>query len=183
MNKASTPFNALAVAVILGAIALTGCSRDKQPDTTSRDASGITFTDKNVTLHVAGHPDATITAEGDLLIDGKPIQLDASQHQQVLAYRAQLNDIAQQGIEVGKQGAALGVQAAGDALKSVFNGDTDKIGDKIEAQADKIKEQALKICDHLDKLRAAQDALAAQVPAFKPYASLDTDSAADCRKN
>ncbi len=88
-----------------------------------------------------------------------------------------------QGLEVGKQGAALGVKAAGDALAGVISGNTDHVGEHIEAQAEKLKQEALKICAQVATLRQAQDTLAQQLPAFRPYASLDASDIGDCDKS
>ncbi|WP_434211982.1 DUF2884 family protein [[Pseudomonas] boreopolis] len=168
--------------LVLTVALATACNQSETARVQSKDGGhSILFRDGSLVLDADGLPSATITASGDLLIDGKAVTLTDAQRQLALDYRSQLGAIAQQGVEIGKQGGLLGVQAAGDALKGVLSGDTNKIGEKVEAQADRIKEQALKICDHLDRLKAAQDALAVQVPAFKPYAHLDTDSATDCR--
>ncbi|HBK46496.1 MAG TPA: DUF2884 domain-containing protein [Xanthomonadaceae bacterium] len=166
------------LAVVLAA---TGCNRSEPSRADADGGHGVSFVDGKIVLKSEGLPSATITEQGELLIGGKPVQLTDAQRRLTLEYRTQLQAITRQGIEVGKQGAALGVQAAGEALKGVFSGNTDKIGEKVEAEAEKIKQQALKICDHLDSLKQAQDALAGQVPAFRPYAALDAHSVSDCR--
>ena len=54
---------------------------------------------------------------------------------------------------------------------------------KVEAQANEVRRQAMKICDNLADVRAAQDALAAQLDAFKPYAVVSARETADCAKD
>lgn len=174
----------LAIPLLLaGALMLGACGRDT-PDVAHDDGGhgrGFAFIDGNLVLKADGHPSATITKDGGLLIDGKPVQLSPAQHERVQAYRAQIAQVADQGIAVGKQGAALGIAAASEALKGVLSGDTDKIGQHVETQAKQIKIEALKICDRLEGLRGAQDALVREVPAFAPYATLDAHSVAHCR--
>lgn len=130
----------------------------------------------------ANLPKAELTPQGDLLIGGKAVPLTPEQKALSLAYRQQLMAIAQQGLEVGKQGARLGVRAASEALSGVLNGDADKVGAQVEAQAEQIKQEALKICDSLGTAKTAQDAFAAAVPQFKPYATLGQTDIDDCRK-
>ncbi|KFA25521.1 hypothetical protein KWS_0119910, partial [Xanthomonas vasicola pv. musacearum NCPPB 4384] len=62
------------------------------------------------------------------------------------------------------------------------SGNSDQIGDKIQAQADTFKNSAMQICDQLASLRTAQDAAAQLVPAFAPYSSLTQHDIDDCRK-
>ena len=41
----------------------------------------------------------------------------------------------------------------------------------------------LRICRQLPQLRASQQALAASVPEFRPYATLDDDDVVDCERD
>ena len=49
------------------------------------------------------------------------------------------------------------------------------------AEAEQLKARAAKICDQLPALLATQQQLAAAVPAFKPYATMDQGSIDKCR--
>lgn len=139
----------------------------------------ISISDNDSTL-----PKAEITPRGDLLIAGKPVAVDAAQRAELLAYRGQIIDIARQGIAIGKQGAALGVHAAGTAIAAVFSGASkEQVRARVEAQASGIRKAAAKICDQLPALRSSQQRLAADVPAFKPYATLTQKKVDECRKD
>lgn len=125
---------------------------------------------------------ATITPNGDLIIDGKALPLTGAQRSDVLAYRARLIDVAQRGIEVGRQGAALGIHAASDALSMVFAGQSgDQIKGRVDAQAATVRQAASQLCARLPALRASQQKLAAAVPAFRPYATMNPKDIEDCR--
>lgn len=129
-------------------------------------------------------PNAEITPQGDLLIAGKPTPVDAAQRAELLAYRGQIIGIARQGIAIGKQGATLGANAASEAIAAVFSGESkDQVRARVEAQASGIRQAAAKICDALPALRSSQQRLAADVPAFKPYANLTSAKIDDCRHN
>ena len=139
--------------------------------------------DGSLTLQADGQPPARISATGDLTIDGKAVALTPAQRQLAVAYYGELHGITLAGIEVGKQGAKLAGKAVGEAISGVLNGNTEDMDAKIEAEAKKIEVEAKKICNHLGGLRTAQDALAAQVPQFRPYANIDQKDIDDCGKD
>lgn len=124
--------------------------------------------------------DAEITPEGDLLIDGKRIEVDAEERALLLAYRQQVSEVALAGARIGLQGAALAKTAMGEAFRGVLSGNTDDIEAKIEAEADKIRLQAGELCARLDPLLETQDALAASIPELAPYATMDEGDIDEC---
>lgn len=136
---------------------------------------------QSYTLKASGAPSATVDADGELRIDGKAVALTPHQRALVRAYHAEIGGIASDGIEIGKQGLALAGKAVTEAFKGILDGNPQTIGPNIEAEGERIKAQALKICDRLAVLRSAQDALAASVPEFAPYAELDAEDIDECR--
>lgn len=135
---------------------------------------------ENIDLTATGQPNAEITPAGDLLIDGKAVELNAEQRALMLEYRGHLAKVANAGIGVGIEGADLAGKAMSEAIKGVFTGETDRIDKKIEAEAEGIKQSAKKLCDLLPAMKVAQDKLAAALPAFKPYATMDDGDVKDC---
>jgi hypothetical protein len=129
----------------------------------------------------SGEPKAEISPQGDFIVGGKPVAVDEAQRKLLLAHRANLVAVAQAGIAVGMQGADLGLEAATGALKSVFNGDSEEFSKEMEARGKQIEADAMKICDALPPLLASQQALAAALPAFQPYATMDQTDIDDCR--
>lgn len=126
-------------------------------------------------------PRAEITPKGDLLIEGKAVAVDARQRELLLAYRARIIEVAKAGMAIGVRGANLGVQAAQGALKAAFSGSTDEFGKQMEAEGKQIEREAQQtICARLPELRQAQDALAAALPEFVPYATLDQNDVEKC---
>ncbi|WP_372014280.1 YggN family protein [Pseudoxanthomonas sp. 10H] len=131
----------------------------------------------------SANPRAEISPAGDLLVDGRPVAIDEAQRKLLLAHRANLVAIAQAGIAVGMQGADLGIEAATGALKSVFAGDTGEFEKRMEARGKEIEVEAQKICARLPALLESQQALAAALPAFGPYATMDQSDIEDCGKD
>lgn len=137
----------------------------------------------NLGISKDGGPKVEISPTGDLLIDDVAVPLDANQRALVLQYRGQMMEVIKAGIDVGVQGANLGAQAAGEAIKGIFSGDTGKIEARVNAEAEKIKQSAAKICDLLPGLMTTQQQMAAAIPQFKPYATMDQSDIDDCRNN
>lgn len=135
----------------------------------------------NIDISDAQNNKAEITPEGDFLINGKAVTIDAQQRALLLDYRKHVETLAGAGMDIGVAGAQLGVKAAGEALKGVFSGNTNDIQSKVDAEADKIREQAQTLCKLLPEMMAKQQALAAVLPAFKPYATMDQSDIDDCR--
>ena len=125
-------------------------------------------------------PKAEITPQGDLLINGKAVTIDAQQRALLLDYRKQVEKLAGAGMDIGVAGASLGVKAAGEALRGVFSGDTQGIEERVNAEAAKIEASAKQLCELLPTMMAKQQALAAALPAFKPYATMDQSDVDDC---
>lgn len=127
-----------------------------------------------------GRPKAEITPQGDLLIDGRKIEANAQQHALLLQYRKQIEAVAGAGMDIGVQGAELGVKAATEAIKGIFSGNPDDVEQRVEAEAEQIKQSARKLCDQLPAMLETQTALAAAMPEFRPYATMDQGDIDDC---
>ena len=125
-------------------------------------------------------PKAEITPQGDLLIEGKKVAVDAAQRALLLEYRRQIAAVAEAGIRVGAQGVDLAGKAVSEAIKGVFSGNTDQVEQRVEAEAQRIEVSAKQLCDLLPAMLATQQQLAASLPEFKPYANMDQDDVEGC---
>ncbi|MES2858671.1 MAG: hypothetical protein V4704_05775 [Pseudomonadota bacterium] len=133
----------------------------------------------------ANLPKAEITPQGDLLIEAKPVAIDAVQRQQLLAYREQIIGIAGAGMAIGAQGADLAGKAVTGVVGAIFSGDAGgkAFEQKMDAEGKKIEAEALKLCAMLPPLLASQEQLSASLPAFKPYASMTQSDIDECGQN
>jgi hypothetical protein len=142
---------------------------------------GITLLNKEVTLHVQSTPDAVINAAGDLSIDQHPATVSAAQRALLQDYYRNVLAVNEHGIATGKAGAAIAGQAIKSVVKGIASGDTDSIDKDIDAKSQKVTQEALKICQDLANIKTAQDSLAVQLAAFKPYAGIiHADNIPDC---
>jgi len=139
---------------------------------------------QNITLRSddGGTHKAEITPTGELIIDGKPVPLNAAQRAALLDYRAQTLVIARAGMDVGMQGAKLATKAVTEAIGGIFSGKPDEIEKRVQAQADGIRQAAGALCDKLPALQAAQQRVASLVPEFAPFATSESTDTSDCKR-
>lgn len=134
---------------------------------------------RDTTQHL---PEAEITPAGELLIEGKQVATTPEQKALVLAYRGELLGVVGDSMAIGMEGARVGIDAAASALKGMLAGQSgDEIGKQAGEQAEaKIKPMVAQLCTRMPGLLSAQQALAAALPEFKPYANLDQSDVDDC---
>ena len=127
-------------------------------------------------------PRAEITPRGDFLVDGKAVALDAGQRSELLAYRGQVIELAKAGIELGERSAELVLESVDRGLfrliLAAMTGSLERDLEKtIKAT---IEPGVLQICRGLPALFDSQQRLAASMPQFRPYATLEADDVEDC---
>lgn len=137
---------------------------------------------KNLPIRTEGDlPEAALTPEGVLLVDGVAVAMDDAQRQVALAYREAVIRVAQDGARVGLMGAEVGKDAAAAAIAGVFSGASEAdIEAKVRESAKGIEKAAKALCETLPALLAQQQALAEAVPAFAPYADMTQDDVDEC---
>jgi hypothetical protein len=87
-------------------------------------------------------------------------------------------------MDIGTQGADLGINAAKQAMWGALSGKSDKdIEAAIKPQTDKIEAAAAKLCLRLPDLLSTQQKLAAAMPEFRPYATMQQKDVDDCGKD
>lgn len=133
----------------------------------------------------ANLPKGEITPAGDLLIDGKPVAIDAGQRRQLLDYRREVIDVARAGITAGEKAALVALEATDVSMfQLIVGGLTGSLERRVEAVVQQeLKPAVLQICRRLPQLHASQQALAAGLPAFRPYATLEGDAVAHCERD
>lgn len=130
-------------------------------------------------------PRAEITPDGELVIAGETIPATPGQRELLLDYRGHLIGLAQAGMEVGIQGADIAGSALGGIGEALFGGEQGRKAyeARIRAEAERVKQEALKLCTLLPPMLHSQQALAASLPAFAPYATMRQEDVDDCASN
>lgn len=137
----------------------------------------------NISISAESHdlPKAEISPQGNLLIDGRQVDTTPAQRVLLLGYRSHVVGVAESGMDIGLQGADLAAKAMGEAFKGMFTGKSEaEIEKSIESEADGIKVAAVQLCDRLPAMLASQRQLAAALPEFAPYATMDESDIDDC---
>jgi hypothetical protein len=167
---------------------LAACGSDSDSYSITHDSGvhlsngSIRAKDGQITLRTSDTPDATITAQGDLTINQQTVAVDPAIRDLLKSYYQNATAVRTDGIATGKAGAEVGKQAVESVKQGLASGHPDQIGQQIEAKAQVVKEAALKICQDLGGIQSAQDQLAAQLPAFKPYGHIvSINDVSDCR--
>jgi hypothetical protein len=177
----------------LVAATLSGCGRSEPKSTAAGDDSGDTtfspvvsigslgISRNAVTIRPQGEPEARVRSGGRLEIDGREVEVTEAQRAELEAYHAAAMQLREHGKQTGIAGAKVGVAAVGAVISGLAKGDPDSIGPKVAAEAERVKQAARKLCEDIGLMRQAQDALAADLAAFRPYATIDAQQEADCR--
>ena len=170
--------------LIVGLLAGCGNASVSEFGSTVIANGAITVKHDKVTLRVAAAPTAIIQADGTLQVDSKSVSTDAAQRELLKQYYLAASSVREHGIETGKAGVAFAEESVKNALASALGGDEGKNNERAAAAPNKVVQAAMKICQDLANIRTAQDSLAAQLPAFKPYAGIigPTESGR-CHKN
>jgi hypothetical protein len=125
---------------------------------------------------------AQLTPQGDLLIEGKAVDVTPAQRALLLDYRRQIIAVAETGMAIGVKGADLAGKAVADTFAGLMHGNVDAASRQIEAEGKRLETDARQICAQLPGMMRTQQQLAASLPAFKPYATLDQSDIDGCMK-
>jgi hypothetical protein len=140
----------------------------------------ITLYGNTVALRVMGASKATIDADGTFAVDGKTVATTPAERSLLVQYNQSVRSVHATGLAMGEAGIRMTTKAIAASASSA-RGNADKAA---EAGTDKMKELGLDICKAQASIKAAQDQLATQLAAFKPYASIvEASDIADCESD
>jgi hypothetical protein len=133
--------------------------------------------------HGTGGSKAQLTPQGDLLIEGTAVPVTPAQRALLLEYRHEIIGVAETGMNIGVKGADLAGTAVLETFAGLMHGNPDEAGKHIDAEGKRLEADAMQICKQLPAMLATQQQLAASLPAFKPYATMDQSDVDDCMKD
>lgn len=168
MNAIVRPLLAAALACALATCRI--------PDTTM-EGGAIKLYGDMVTLHVNGAPEAEIASNGDLAIDGKAVASTPAERGLLAQYNHSVRSVHETCLAMGK----AGIETAAEAIAAKDSSTPEKADDAANVGASKLQDLNRDICKATAAIKIAQDQLAAQLAAFKPYASIvGASDASDC---
>ena len=162
------------------ALLLAGCTSEHPGDTGSVFRH-FSIVDGAIAVHAEGITDTMVDADGGLTIAGNAIATGAGQRQLLARYHDGILQLRSDGVAVGRAGIRTAGKAIGSVVAGLVSGKPDKIEAKVDARAREVEQRVAELCDTLRGIRSTQDAIAAQVEAFRPYATITADDAGHCR--
>jgi hypothetical protein len=171
----------LATATALTALA--ACGHSSPGSDVSLHDGALAVRNGQVVIAGANGTEARVSSDGRLTIGGEEVAVSDAQRAQLVTYAKAATAVVQDAAATGVAGAAVGATAANGIVAGLAKGDLSDLKTKIESQAGEVERQALKLCDDLMAMRAAQQALTAELAAFRPYAVISEHDAADCAKS
>lgn len=169
--------NARLAILVLSTVLLLGCNQGS-----THIAGAIVVAGGKAVISAPGQPDAVVSVDGKLDIDGKRIAVTADQQQLLRDYYSNAMQVREHGIAAGKAGAVTGLHALTASITGLFDGkNKGQIASDVEASTQEVIDAAGKICHDLVRIQSTQDALAGQLPAFQPYARLTGNDVSECQ--
>jgi hypothetical protein len=151
----------------------------QMPDTTMENGAIKLYGDV-VTLHVDGAPEADIASDGGFVIGGKVVAITPAERELLAQYNRSVRAVHETGEAMG----TAGIETAAKAIAAKASSTPGKADEAAKTGAGKMQDLTRDICKDTAAIKVAQDQLAAQLAAFKPYAHIvGTDDAADCAKD
>ena len=141
--------------------------------------TGLHLDGDDVVIVADDRSEARVTPTGNLYVAGRPVAVNASQRAMLRKYNAGIHDIETRGLEIGKSALKLVGGMLDTLVDAALAGEDDAaIEARARATTEPIKEQGRELCQVAQAEHDLQDQIAAQLPAFRPYAVIDSDH--DC---
>lgn len=180
MHTRRSSIHTTLAAVALTVVMLTGCQQSQADGTHFSVFQHFSIEDGNVAIHSPTAVDAMLSAAGELRIDDKMVVVTPAQQALLRQYHAAIVQLRGDALSIANEGKAMARTAIGEVARGLASGNPDQIGPNIEAQADKIEASATAICLRLATVQTMQGAIAATLPAFKPYATIKDHDSSGC---
>ena len=144
------------------------------------DFGAITLKNGNVVIKVKGHDKARVGSDGKLSIGGNEVAVSPPAQAALARYNADAVVFTEQAKNLGLDSADFALHTIGQVFKGIFDGSADQAGKEADQGSQVIEARARLLCRRMDEWRQAQDAAAAAVPEFRPYAVISQDQARNC---
>jgi len=145
---------------------------------------GVQLGNGQITLHTWNASVATISANGDFQIEQQAVSTTPAVRDLLKSYYTNVQSIHADSVATDKAGEAMGDQISQAVKTQLDNGHPDQIGKAVEGQTKPLVQAALKVCQDMNVIKATQDQLVSQFPAFKPYGNIVSASdISDCKSD
>ena len=140
--------------------------------------SNLDFDGGDLSFRDNGEVVMLITAERELYLHGKRVELDARGQKLVDRYYDTVDRFVDDAIDLAGDAAGLGVSAAMEALSAIFagNDERDRVEKRIEERARRIEKQADIMCERIYLIEGIEQEMQEVVPGFEPVMFTARDS-------
>lgn len=177
----------IAPAALLMAVLLAGCDDDRPRHQAAYGEhhdpgdGAIGFDGDVVAIEAGGQPAlARVGLDGHLSIGSVEVETGPEAQQALKTYGAAALAMKTHALALGRAGVSFGFDTVRDVVEGLIEGRHDEIGDQAREGAALLVAQARELCGRMDAVLAAQAAVAAAVPAFRPYAVMDAAQVREC---
>ena len=179
--RKSLLIGAVAGAAVLAALAAGADVRMDAFGHTESDGIDIVMRGDDVVIIARDDSEARITPAGDLSIRGQRLAVTDEQRRLLRQYSRGIVEIEHKGMEIGRQAVAMVGGMVGTLVTDLLEDDGDKkLDTDMNRKAEPLDKAALEICNDVKAQKTLQDEIAAEIPAFKPYAVIHKDTDEDC---
>ena len=148
-------------------------------DVDTGDQIHLDGSDAVITAHDGS--EARIAPSGDLSIRGRPVTITPEQRQLLQRYALGIRDIQDRGLAIGEHAVQMVSGMLGTLVSSLLvDGDSQDLDQKMRAKAEPLKDEARALCKDVKSEKKVQDAIAASLPAFQPYAVIEPHPEHSC---
>jgi len=148
------------------------------------DDDNVTLSGDDVVITAKDGSEARVTPAGDLTIRDRPVAVDDYTRKLLRSYVLGIHDIRDRGMQIGRSAVAMVGGMLGTLVADLVSGDGGddhgQIDRDMRAKAEPLKQQARALCKDVQAERQVQAAIVAKLPAFRPYAVINTKSEHDC---
>jgi len=150
-------------------------------DSASYDGIHIDSKSGDVIITARDESQARVTHAGDLIIGNEDVAVSAGQRRLLLRYVDGIDSIERQGAEIGRQAVSMLGGFVGVFVSNLVTDTSSEDRDRdMSARAEPLKQAARKFCSTVRSQERLQDDIAAEIPAFKPYAVIDKGTRDQC---
>lgn len=173
MPHANRSVPASAIAMILAAFLMTGCSGVA---TKEIEAARVEVHHEPLGMNAKGYPDASIDASGTVKIGSDTLILSDAQKAETLRYREAVIELVDLSLD---KAAGMTRHVVARTLFAMVTGRMDKMEQKLERQGLALAHSA-EFCTALGNVKQRQDRMVQSVVNMKPYVHLSQQDVDNC---
>ncbi len=167
-------------------VAISACGSSASDGSTMVVAAGpasgtLRLEGRDVVIAPAGRPVARVDSRGGFTIGGRPVAATPLQREELASYNRAAYAMVDSSVAVGTAGVAMAGSVIGTVFRHLLTGNSQDLQSKTDAETRVLRRKVVALCRQLTEMDQYQNAVAATMPAFRPYAVLKSDAVNHCQ--